>query len=82
MSDKHSEQRKKHTEFVLDRVLPAWETRRANQHLTKTHKKTKELQLEFILGAVATLDMMREGDESTCAPPVVIFNPMRGDYIE
>lgn len=80
--DKHRQQRHAHMEWVLERIFPKWETRRASLSLNKKHKKTKELQLEFILGAVAALDMLREGDAHTCAPPCVIFSPMRGEYIE
>lgn len=69
------------TELVLTKVLPTWERRRAANSWPKNHKRTIEKQLEYILGAIALLDSIRN-DGLSCVPVVVWVNVLRGVYIE
>lgn len=70
-----------HMDLVSTEVIRLWESRRKAQGLNIDHKKTKELQLEFLLGAIAILDHMRN-DGKSCVPPLIYFSAIRGEYIK
>jgi len=77
MSEQLDVDRKRISEFVL----PAWEGRRKSQGYVKGHKKTRELQLEFVLGAISVMDNIRN-DNLSCLTPGIWVNAIRGEYIE
>lgn len=59
--------------------------RRANTHNWKG-KKRKDMQVEFLLGAVSAIDTLngnngKSDDEKTCIPPGWMIDIMRGDYV-
>jgi hypothetical protein len=74
MSEQLDVDRKRISEFVL----PAWEGRRKSQGYVKGHKKTRELQLEFVLGAISIMDEIRN-DKQSCVTPQIYVNAIRGE---
>jgi len=45
-------------------------------------KKKLELQAEFFIGAVATIDLMNGSPEHSCMSPMIAFSIMRGVEIK
>jgi magnesium-transporting ATPase (P-type) len=79
--DKPKDLYQQHMDMVITEGLRLWETRRNAQGYNPEHKKTKELQLEFMLGVIGILDHIRNDDKS-CVPPQIWFSAIRGDYIK
>jgi hypothetical protein len=69
---------------IEDEVLKTWESRRLAQGYKKEHKRTKELQCEFMLGMVAAMDAISHSHErnETTMSLRVMFGIMRGEYLE
>lgn len=67
-------------EFEIE-ILKAWKNRAYTQRWNPKHKKTKELQCEFLIGAYAALDKLSKLPE-TSMTPYIVFTIMRGDYVE
>lgn len=79
--NKAEELRKSHRKLIFTDVLDKWEARRKEQGLNKRSKKTVEMQLEFLIGAIAALDSLRPGDDC-CMPDVLPLFAFSGRYIE
>ena len=69
---------------VEDAVLKSWESRRFAQGYKFSYKRTAELQAEFILGMVATLDYLLDAEKTrkSSITPKIFFGIMRGEYIK
>jgi hypothetical protein len=67
-------------EFEIE-ILKVWKNRAYHLSLNPKHKKTKEFQVEFLVGAYAALDQLGKLPTSSITPRIA-FSIMRGDYIE
>lgn len=68
-------------DLVSTEAVRLWELRREALRLQVHHKRTIQLQLEFLLGAVAILDHIR-GDGKSCVPPKFYIGAIRGEYVK
>ena len=87
MAKLNVENEKDRTELLCDvenAVLKSWEARRLAQGYKFSYKRTAELQAEFLLGMVATLDYLLDAEKTRASSitPKIFFGIMRGEYIK
>ena len=65
---------------ALFKVLKMWERRAANLGYNPRSKEGRTLLTEFLMGAVAVLEVCSDSEESQI-PPVIFFKISRGEQI-
>jgi len=66
---------------ALDQQLVKdWEKRVKALNLNPKHKRTIEMQAEFMIGAWTAIQILSKSDKLVM-PPSVCFSIMRGDYL-
>jgi hypothetical protein len=68
---------------IEDLVLAAWEERAKTLGYNPKHKSTAKLQAEFLLGMVATTDILTNAatTKESSVSPRVYFSIIRGEYL-